>query len=180
MSMTSCLWRLLAALPVSLASLGAFAADPQLSVEGGLSYMGRYYTVKQSAPVIFIEVVFDEHRIGRSRFSWSPDVMGGWMDGRDFDRYDTKTFTTRDHIWLVAAGVRLHYGDADAWYRPLFFSFQPTLHTGRTPGLSSAYEFTETLGWQARHWMVGVRHISNGFLHQPNLGETMFIVGVTF
>lgn len=67
-------------------------------------------------------------------------------------------YTTRDHIWMLSAGLRFQYGAPNAWYRPLFFSFQPSLHTGRTQGLSSSYEFTSTLGWQGEHWMFALRH----------------------
>lgn len=62
----------------------------------------------------------------------------------------------------------------------MFFSAQGMLHTGHTPALSGSYDFMLTLGWQARHWMIGVRHSSNAFLHMPNEGETMLVGGITF
>jgi hypothetical protein len=125
--------------------------------------------------------VFDAHAIGSSRFSWAPDVTAGWIDGRDnISRFRDTRYTTRDHVWLLAGGLRLQFGAQEAWYRRLFFSFQPSLHTGRTQGLSTSYEFTSTLGWQGEHWMLGLRHSSNGFFHLPNLGENMVLVGVTF
>jgi hypothetical protein len=158
----------------------ALAADPQFSVEGGVSFLGGSFTWDQGTPAVFGEAVLGEHQIGHSAFTWSPDVIAGWIDGRDIARYQYDRYTTRDHIWMVGGGVRLHYGTDDAWYRPLFFSFQPSLHTGRTQGLSSSYEFTSTLGWQAAHWMFALRHSSNAFLHMPNKGENMLLVGLTF
>jgi hypothetical protein len=129
---------------------------------------------------VFVEGVFDEHRLGDSRFSWSPDVSLGWLDGRAIARYDGSRYTTRDQVWVVAGGARFHYGDASDWYRPLFLSFQPALQTGRTQALSTPYEFVSTLGWQGQRFSVQVRHISNGNLHSPNRGETMALVGVAF
>jgi hypothetical protein len=46
--------------------------------------------------------------------------------------------------------------------------------------LSSAFEFTTTVGYQGDHWSVGVRHISNGGIHEPNRGETLAVVGFAF
>jgi hypothetical protein len=161
-------------------TFSTFAAEPQISVEGGVSFLGGYFTWDQGAPTVFAEAVFGEHSIGSSYFTWSPDITAGWIDGRDIANFRYDRYTTRDHIWMLAGGVRFHYGAPDAWYRPLFFTFQPSLHTGRTQGLSSSYEFTSTLGWQARHWMFALRHSSNAFLHMPNRGENMVLVGITF
>jgi hypothetical protein len=158
----------------------AAASDPLISVEGGASYMGGKYAAEDRAPAVFIDALLNAHMIGESGFTWSPVFTAGWIDGRDIARYRTTRYTTRDHIWMVAGGIRLHYGAPSAWYQPLFFSFQPSLHTGRTEALSSSYEFTSTLGWQAEHWMIGIRHSSNAFLHMPNRGETMVIAGISF
>ena len=165
----------------SLVSLALPAvADTRLEIQGGVSYMDS-----AAVDTAFVEGIFDEHRIGNSRFSWSPDVSLGWLDGRDISnydnyRYDGHRYSTRDQIWLAAGGARIHYGDPGDWYRSLFFSFQPALHTGRTLALSSPYEFVSTLGWQGRRFSVQVRHISNGDLHRPNRGETMALLGVGF
>ena len=140
--------------------------------------MGTGFTSSDMTPAVFGEAVWNEHAIGNSLFTWAPDVIGGWIDGRDSQSVDR--YSTRDHIWMLGAGARFHYGANSAWYRPFFFSFQPTLHTGRTPALSSSYEFTYTLGWQLKHWMFGLRHSSNAYLHEPNRGESMLLVGVTF
>jgi Lipid A 3-O-deacylase (PagL) len=156
----------------------ANADQPSFTLQGGDSVIGTHFASRDRTPTVFADVFWREHYIGNSQFSWAPDITGGWIDGRDTRAVDH--YTTRDHIWLLGAGVRLHYGDDAAWYHPFFLSFQPSAHTGRTPALSSSYEFTYTIGWQAKHWMVGIRHISNAYLHEPNRGESMLLVGVTF
>ena len=162
-------------LATSLFSIALPAAAARLEVQVGRSYMDSY-----AANTVFVEGVFDEHRLGDSRLSWSPDVSLGWLDGRNIARFDGSRYTTRDQVWVLAGGARFHYGDASDWYRSLFFSFQPALHTGRTQALSTPYEFVSTLGWQGRRFSVQVRHISNGNLRHPNRGETMALVGVGF
>jgi hypothetical protein len=160
---------------------GPVSADgPQFSLEGGESAMGTEFSARYLTPAAFGEVVWNERSIGSSQFTWAPDVIGGWIDGRDAIQDSVRNYTTRDHIWLIGAGARFHYGESQAWYHPLFFSFQPSLHTGRTPALSSSYEFTYTIGWQASHWLIGIRHSSNAYLHEPNRGESMALLGVTF
>lgn len=150
-------------------------AATQLNIEAGRSYMDC-----AGATAVFVEGVFDERRIGATRFSWSPDASLGWIDGRDVERYRYNRYSTTDSIWLIAGGVRIRYGDTSDWYRSLFFSFQPAMHSGRTQSLSSAYEFVSTIGWQGRHFNFQIRHISNGSLHEPNRGETMALIGTTF
>lgn len=162
-----------AATCLALATLPATAAT-KLNLEIGRSYMDSYGTT-----AAFAEAVFDQRRIGNSRFSWSPDASVGWIDGRGIGRFRSCRYSTNDSAWLVAGGIRLHYGDDADWYRSLFFSFQPALQSGRTQALSSAYEFVSTLGWQGRHFNIQIRHISNGSMHEPNRGETMALVGVT-
>ncbi|HZX72268.1 MAG TPA: acyloxyacyl hydrolase [Rhodanobacter sp.] len=147
----------------------------QVQIEGGRSYMDSYAT-----HAVFVEGVFDAHRIGASRWSWSPDLSFGWINGRDVARFSDSRYTTRDDAWLLAAGARFQYGDANDWYRHLFLSFQPALNSGRTQALSSPYEFVSTLGWQGRRFSVQIRHVSNGDLHNPNRGETMALVGFGF
>ena len=175
----TCCLAVLVLMPACLAR-PAMAADPSISVEGGWSFMGQDFVANKGAAAAFAEGVFDEQPIGSSAFTWAPDIMAGWISGRGDSHRDVYHYATRDDIWLIAGGVRFHYGASDAWYRPLFFSVQPTLHTGRTPALSGCYEFTLTLGWQAEHWMIGVRHSSNAGSHLPNLGETMLVGGITF
>lgn len=158
---------------LALPTFPAMAA--RFELQGGVSYMDSY-----STPAAFGEVIFDEHQIGSSNFTWAPDVTAGWISGRSLKRFDNSRYTTRDDIGLVSAGVRFHYGPANAWYRRLFISEQPTVHTGRTEALSSGFEFSTTFGYQGDHWSVGVRHISNAGIHEPNRGETMALVGIAF
>lgn len=150
------------------------AASPRLNLSAGVSYMDGHDT-----PAVFADAILDPHRIGNSRFHWSPEFSLGWIDGRDINYFQGR-YTTRDSVWLIAAGARFQYGDADDWYRSLFLSFQPALHTGRTVSLSSVYEFATTIGWQGRRFNVQIRHISNGGLHEPNRGETMALIGIGF
>lgn len=169
----SVMTRAVMALALAVTALPAMAA--RLEIQVGRSYMDSY-----AANTAFIEGVFDEHRIGDSRFSWSPDVSLGWINGRDVAGLDRGRYDTRHQSWLLAGGARFHYGDPGDWYHSLFFSFQPALHAGRTQALSTPYEFVSTLGWQGRHFSVGIRHISNGDLHCPNRGETMALIGFGF
>ncbi|MGH8159913.1 MAG: lipid A 3-O-deacylase [Rhodanobacter sp.] len=148
-------------------------ATTRWEIQAGPSYMDS-----NSTATVFVESVFNEQRIGSSRFTWSPDVSLGWIDGRDVQRFRHNRYTTEDSIALIAGGLRLHYGDAGDWYRRLFVSFQPVLHGGRTQALSSAYEFASTIGWQGKHFSFQIRHISNGSLHEPNRGETMVLAGI--
>ncbi|KZC36164.1 MULTISPECIES: acyloxyacyl hydrolase [Rhodanobacter] len=140
---------------------------------------GRSNSNSHGANTAFIEAVFDGHRIGTTRFSWSPDVSLGWIDGRRLAN-DNGRYTMRDSVALLAAGARFHFGDAGDWYQPLFFSEQLAATNHATHALSSHYQFVSTLGWQAKHFSVAIRHISNGGLHRPNTGETMALVGVAF
>ncbi len=160
---------------ISLVSLSLPAAAAHLEIQGGRSYMDSY-----GSNTVFVESVFDDHYIGGSRFSWSPDASLGWINGRDIAHYRYSDPSTREDAWILAGGVRFHYGDADNWYRRLFFSFQPAVQSARTQALSSPYEFVTTLGWQGRRFSFQVRHISNGDLHIPNRGETMALVGIGF
>jgi hypothetical protein len=158
----------------------ARADDPTYSIEGGWSFMGTHFTADQAAAAAFGEAVFGDHAIGSTHITWAPDVTAGWISGRDDPPHFYEHYSSRDDIWLVAAGLRFHFGAADAWYRPFFTSVQATLHTGHTPALSGCYEFTITFGWQFAHWMIGVRHSSNADTHLPNLGESMLVGGISF
>ena len=156
-----------------LACAGACTAAPRIELQ-----LGRSYSSSRGAATVFAEGTFSAHAIGSTRFTWTPDISAGWIDGRASRSRRRFRYSTTDSIWLVAAGARLHYGSPGDWYHHLFFSFQPALHAGRTRALSSAYEFVSTLGWQAKRFSIQVRHISNGSLHEPNCGETMLLVGV--
>jgi len=156
-----------------LPALPAAAVEYQFQV-------GRSYMDSHGANTVFTEAVFDEHTLGNSNFSWSPDVSVGWIGGREVARYRGDHPGTDDDIWLAAGGLRFHYGDEGAWYHPLFFSEQGAVHTGHTQALSSTGEFVSTLGWQGQRFSFAIRHISNAGLHNPNRGETMALVGIAF
>ncbi|MFZ0869743.1 MAG: acyloxyacyl hydrolase [Rhodanobacter sp.] len=160
---------------ICLASLALPAAAAHLEIQGGRSYMDSF-----ASNAAFVESVFDDHYFGSSRFSWAPDASLGWINGRDLAHYRYSNPSTTDDAWILAGGVRFHYGDANRWYRQLFFSFQLALQSAHTQALSSPYEFVSTLGWQGRHFSFQIRHISNADLREPNRGETMALVGVGF
>ena len=160
---------------ICLASTALPASAAHLEIQGGRSYMDSF-----ASNALFVESVFGDHTIGASRFSWTPDISLGWINGRDVAHYRKSNPSTTDDAWILAGGVRFHYGDADRWYRRLFFSFQPALQSAHTQALSSPYEFVSTLGWQGRHFSFQFRHISNADLREPNRGETMALVGVGF
>lgn len=126
--------------------------------------------------------MFTSQRIGDTRFSWSPDVSAGWINGRRLAKYNrlSSRYHTSDRVFLAAAGARFQYGDDGDRYRQLFFSFQPALQTGRTQALSAGYEFASTLGWQGRTLSFQLRHISNAGTGGPNRGDTMALIGVGF
>ncbi|MGN2247278.1 acyloxyacyl hydrolase [Frateuria sp. GZRR35] len=167
--------RLCGALTLLLATTALPAAAAHLEVQGGRSYMDDH-----GANAAFVEATFAPHAVGNSRLNWSPDVSAGWIDGRDVRRYRTAPFDTHRSVALLAAGARFHYGAPDAWYRPLFFSFQLAGINHTTQALSSHYQFVSTLGWQGEHLSFQLRHVSNGGLNGPNRGETMALVGVGF
>ena len=151
------------------------AVAARLEVQAGRSYVDSYGT-----NTAFVEAVFAPRPFGQTRFTWSPDVSLGWIDGRNVARYDGRRYSSRDPVALIAAGARFHRGEAGDWYQPLFFSAQLAATNHTTHALSSHYQFVSTLGWQAKHFSVAIRHISNGGLHDPNGGETMALVGVAF
>lgn len=162
------------ALVLALAGAALPAAATRFEVQAGRSNSNGY-----GARTAFVEAVFAPQPLGQTRFSWSPDVSLGWIDGRHVAS-DNSRYTNRDSVALVAAGARFHFGEAGDWYQPLFFSEQLAATNHATHALSSHYQFVSTLGWQAKHFSVALRHVSNGGLHRPNTGETMALVGVAF
>jgi hypothetical protein len=168
--------RLRAALALLLATAALPAAAVHLEVQGGRSYMDTH-----GANAAFVEATFAPHALGDSGLlDWSPDVSLGWIDGRGLDRYRKDEFETYDPVALLAAGARFRYGAPDAWYRPLFFSFQLAGANHTTQAVSSHYQFVSTVGWQGKHLSFQLRHVSNAGINGPNRGETMALVGVGF
>ena len=102
---------------------------------------------------------------------WQPVASLGWINGRS-----TRQDNLDHDVFVGGAGVRL----VD-WWRGAFFSFQLGAAAGRTDAISSAGQFISSLGWQGRHYVVMVRHVSNGRIYGgKNLGETMLLAGVRF
>lgn len=161
---------------LSLSAALPAAAATHVEVQGGRSYMDSYGT-----NAFFVESIFDARPMGRSRFTWSPDVSIGYIKGRDIAKYDDSHPGVKNNVWVGAVGARFHYGSEGDWYQPFFFSFQVAgTAGGRTQALSSGYEFVSTLGWQWKNISLQVRHISNGSFQEPNRGETMGLVGIGF
>lgn len=151
------------------------AAATRIEIQGARSYTDSFGT-----NAAFVEAVFAPQPIGHTRYTWSPDVSVGWIDGRNVSRYDNGRYTLRSSVALLAAGARFHRGGDEDWYQPLFLSFQVAANNHTTLALSSHYQFVSTLGWQAKHFSLAIRHISNGSLNGPNRGETMAVVGLAF
>ncbi|MCK9539241.1 lipid A 3-O-deacylase [Dokdonella sp.] len=161
-----------AGLLAGLAMGAPAAAAPLLGIQAGASFMDE-----EATPAVFLESVLAEHPLGASRFTWAPDFSLGWIDGRNVTGHDERGYTPRESVWLAAAGARLRYGNTGDPHHAWFFSFQPALQRGRTVALSSGYEFISTFGWQGERLSVALRHVSNAGFHEPNLGETMLLVG---
>lgn len=151
------------------------SAATRLEVQLANSYMDQ-----SASNAAFVEAVFAPRSLGDTRYRWSPDVSIGWIDGRQLPRFDHSRYASRASVALVAAGVRVHRGDATDWYQPVFVSFQLAATDHATQALSSHYQFVSTLGWQAQHFSLALRHISDGGLRGPNRGETMLLAGLAF
>ncbi|HET6552905.1 MAG TPA: lipid A 3-O-deacylase [Dyella sp.] len=163
------LFRTVAALALTGISATSMAAT-RIEISGGRSYSDGHGT--NSA---FIEGVFDERRIGSSRFSWAPDVSVGYLDGRNVARYGN---AASDNVWLLSGGARLRMGTEGDWYHHLFWTAQVAAQKGRTLALSSAGEFVNSIGWQGKQWTFQLRHVSNAGLDGANRGETMALIGL--
>ncbi|WP_267225631.1 acyloxyacyl hydrolase [Dyella silvae] len=165
------LWR--GAVALALLGLSASAlAGTRIEVAGGRSDSDGYWT-----NTAWLEATFSERVIGHSRFTWAPDASLGFINGRHVARYGA---TVADDVWLLAGGVRFHYGESSDWYHHLFWTAQIAIQAGRTMALSSGGEFVNSVGWQGHHWSFQIRHISNAGIKDPNRGETMALVGVAF
>ncbi|HET8554840.1 MAG TPA: hypothetical protein VFL78_08450 [Rhodanobacteraceae bacterium] len=100
-----------------------------------------------------------------------PVATIGWIKGRRMAQEHLNR-----NVYVAGAGLRL----VD-WWHGAFASFQIGAAGGRTDALSSAGQFISSVGWQGVHWVVMVRHISNGNLFGgKNLGETMLMAGIRF
>lgn len=161
------------AVVLALTGLSATAlADTRIEIEGGRSWTDSYGT-----NTAWIETVFKDYQIGNSRFTLAPDVSLGFFNGRNVTRYGNKDSAD---VWLLAGGVRFHYGAPGDWYHHLFWTTQVAAQAGRTLALSSGGEFVNSIGWQADRWSFQVRHASNAGIKGSNRGETMALVGLAF
>jgi hypothetical protein len=77
-------------------------------------------------------------------------------------------------VLLAGGGVRITFDQH--W----FASEQIAATSNTTDALSSRFEFMSTGGWQDGHFVLLLRHISNGHIvgHGKNLGETMLLAGL--
>lgn len=145
----------------------ARAADVSVVAGRSATFNGRWTNTA------FINVAADK------TYTWhglhfQPVGTVGWVGGRYSD-YE-KANDLDDDVFVAGGGLRLVN-----WWHGAFASFQVGVAAGRTDALSSGGQFISSLGWQGDHWMVMVRHISNGdFFTGRNLGETMLVAGVRF
>ena len=106
------------------------------------------------------------------RWHLEPIATLGWLGARSTRSDDL------DHaVWLAAGGVRLVTTN-----RHWFASEQLAATSTRTDALSSRFEFMTSVGWQDGHYVILLRHVSNGRIigGGKNLGETMLLAGVRF
>ncbi|TAN05346.1 MAG: hypothetical protein EPN36_06005 [Rhodanobacteraceae bacterium] len=115
---------------------------------------------------VFGEQAADDH------FHFAPIATVGWI--APHHTYDENL---HHDVFLAGGGVRI-VAPGGHW----FASEQLAATSTRTDALSSRFEFMTSGGWQDGHFIVMVRHISNGHIvgGSPNLGETMLLAGVRF
>jgi hypothetical protein len=105
---------------------------------------------------------------------WHIEPIGsvGWLDGRSTHKDNL------DHAVFLAAGGARIVTPGQHW----FASEQLAATSTRTDALSSRFEFMTSVGWQDGHFVVLLRHVSDGRLigGGKNLGETMLLAGVKF
>lgn len=122
----------------------------------------------RTTAAIFASVYGDAPADGHIHF----EPMGslGWLAARG-----TRVEHLHHEVSVAAGGVRIIMPNP-RW----FVSEQLAATSGRTDALSSRLEFSTTAGWQRGHFIVMLRHISNGRVigGGKNLGETMLLAGV--
>ncbi len=128
------------------------------------------------ADAAFFAVVGDARpfTLGKHPLTWAPDAELGWIGPLPVTAHNVHESMTHP-VWMAMGGARV-----SGFWRQAFFGFDVALTKDRTGALSSPYEFVSTLGWQGTHYVLALRHISNADLHEPNLGETMMLVGFRF
>jgi hypothetical protein len=128
------------------------------------------------ADAAFVAAVGDAHpfTLGGHDLTWAPEAELGWIGPRPVNARNVHEYMTHP-VWMAMGGARV-----SGFWRQAFFGFDVALTKNRTGALSSPYEFVSTLGWQGTHYLLALRHISNASFHEPNLGETMLLMGMRF
>lgn len=152
-------WLLLLALPLAANAAGFdITAGPSVT------------SSERTTPAVFAsawrEAPLDGH--------WHLEPVGtvGWLGARS-----TRSDDLNHAVFLAGGGVRLVTTN-----RHWFASEQLAATSTRTDALSSRFEFMTSVGWEDGHFVVLLRHVSNGRLigGGKNLGETMLLAGVRF
>ncbi len=157
------------ALLAALMAAPLVARGADVSVSWGPSVSGHHHWTS----AVFAEAATEPWRW--RTFDITPELGLGYVRARGtaVDRLD-------HDVWIGFGGVRASLPGAGVW-RHAFLGFGIGVTHGKTNALSSTGEFVDTLGWQAGHWDVMIRHVSNGHLATgPNIGETMLLLGVRF
>lgn len=152
-----CFWALLAALPLTANATGFdVAAGPTVT------------SAERTAPAVFASLFGTQPATGEWQFE--PIGTLGWIGA-----HHTKREDLHREVFLAGGGVRI-VAPQQHW----FASEQIGVTSRETDALSSRFEFMTSVGWQGGHFVVMLRHISNGGIigHGPNLGETMLLAGV--
>lgn len=152
-------------LPVAFALLANVARASEVDLTGGASAtVGVRW-----APAIFIDAGADSHEW--AGLHWQPVATLGAIGSRNDDNDNLE-----HDVVLAGAGVRL----VD-WWGGAFIGFEGAYVDQLTDALSSHEQFISSLGWHGEHFVIMLRHISNGNIFGGrNLGETMVLAGVTF
>ncbi|MGH8156014.1 MAG: hypothetical protein ACREP0_12430 [Rhodanobacteraceae bacterium] len=105
-----------------------------------------------------------------SGFHFEPIGTVGWIDAHSTHREDL-----HHDVFLAGGGVRV-LAPGNHW----FLSEQIAATSRETDALSSRFEFMTSGGWQDGHFIVMLRHISDGRIigGGKNLGETMLLAGI--
>ncbi|MGH8111095.1 MAG: hypothetical protein ACREPF_06390 [Rhodanobacteraceae bacterium] len=105
-----------------------------------------------------------------SGFQFEPIGTVGWVDA-----HSTHNEDLHHDVYLAGGGVRV-LAPGNHW----FLSEQIAATSRETDALSSRFEFMTSGGWQDGHFIVMLRHISDGRIigGGRNLGETMVLAGV--
>lgn len=152
-------WLLLIALPMAAGATG-------FNLAAGSSVTSSERTTPAVFASAWREAPMDGH--------WHLEPVGtlGWLDARS-----TRSDDLHHAVFLAAGGVRVVTSD-----RHWLASEQLAATSTRTDALSSSFEFMTSVGWQDGHFVLMLRHVSNGRLigGGKNLGETMLLAGVGF